>query len=233
VTSDGAGQSVTGTAFDVAGNSASASLSPLNVDTVAPDVSGLGVADGAVYPVGAVPAARCAASDSLSGLRAPCTVAVTGGLPNGVGSFVATATAVDTAGNRAVATASYSVIYGFGGFLQPVNDTAHQVGVATSVFKAGSTVPLKLQLTNASGAPVAANTPPVFLTPAKGSSTNAAVDEALYGDAVTSGTSYKWDSASRQYSYNWGTAKTAANYYWRVGVRLDDGQTYVVNIGLR
>jgi hypothetical protein len=33
-------------------------------------------------------------------------------------------------------------------------------------------------------------------------------------------------------TFNWGTAKNQANYYWRIGVALDDGQTYV-NIGLR
>lgn len=35
------------------------------------------------------------------------------------------------------------------------------------------------------------------------------------------------------YRYNWGTSRTGVNYYWRIGVRLDDSQTYTVNIELR
>ena len=36
-----------------------------------------------------------------------------------------------------------------------------------------------------------------------------------------------------QYHYNWKTEKSQAGYYWRVGVALDDGKTYYVNIALR
>jgi hypothetical protein len=42
---------------------------------------------------------------------------------------------------------------------------------------------------------------------------------------------YRWDSTAQQYIYNWKTG-TGGNY-WRVGVSLDDAQTYYVNIGLR
>ena len=42
-------------------------------------------------------------------------------------------------------------VYRFDGFLQPINDTAHQVGTSTSIFKAGSTVPVKLVLKDAAG----------------------------------------------------------------------------------
>jgi hypothetical protein len=59
------------------------------------------------------------------------------------------------------------------------------------------------------------------------------VDESVYSDAAASGSIYRWDATAQQYIYNWGTAKGAADNYWRVGVQLDDGQTYTVNIGLR
>ncbi len=55
------------------------------------------------------------------------------------------------------------------------------------------------------------------------------VDESVYGDLADSGSTYRGDS--QQYIYNWKTG-TGGNY-WRVGVTLDDGQTYYVNIGLR
>ena len=35
------------------------------------------------------------------------------------------------------------------------------------------------------------------------------------------------------FSYNWSTKGLATGYFWRIGVALDDGQTYVVNIALR
>jgi hypothetical protein len=158
-------------------------------------------------------------------------VTVSGGTANGVGRYVASATVTDRAGNSTSASISYRVIYRWDGFLQPINDTAHQIGAATSVFKTNSTVPTKFQLKKASGAVVQANTPPQWLVPAKGSSMAAPVDESVYSDTATTGGTYTWDG--QQYQYNWGTKGYAAGYYWRIGVQLDDGQIYDVNIGLR
>ena len=233
LTTEGANQSVVGQAVDKAGNTASATVSGINIDLAGPSVAVTGIANGGVYTLGAVPPAGCSATDGTSSLAAPCSLAVTGGTANGVGMFAFTARATDVAGNTTTVTGSYRVIYRWDGFLQPINDTAHQIGTATSVFKAGSTVPVKFQLKRADGSIVQANGLPAWLTPAKGASTTAAVDEAAYGDAATSGSTYRWDSSGSQYIYNWGTAKNQANFYWRIGVTLDDGQTYTVNIGLR
>ena len=78
---------------------------------------------------------------------------------------------------------------------------------------------------------VEANTQPGWLTPARGASMSVPVDESVYGDPTDSASSYRWDSASQQYVYNWKAG--AAGYYWRIGVLLDDGQTYYATIGLR
>ena len=45
------------------------------------------------------------------------------------------------------------VLYRWDGFLQPINDTAHDLGVM-SKFKAGQTIPAKFVLKNAAGAVV-------------------------------------------------------------------------------
>ena len=132
------------------------------VNNIVIDASGVGrlfgadssVPVAASYPLGAVPALVCMATDPLSGLAAPGTKATTGGTGRGVGTFTVTAAATDRAGNPASTAASYRVTYVFNGFLQPVNDTAHQVGLATSVFKGGSTVPVKVQLRRADGTTV-------------------------------------------------------------------------------
>ena len=72
---------------------------------------------------------------------------------------------------------------------------------------------------------------PKWLAPVKGSATNAAVNEAAYTATATVGGSYVLNGS--QYQYNWKTEKNMAGSYWRVGVSLDDGKTYYVNIALR
>lgn len=225
--------SVTGTAVDNAGNQSSTTVSGIKVDTVAPSVAINGVQDGAVYTLGAVPGITAIATDATSGVDGAATIAKTGGLANGVGTFTVTATATDKAGNLGSATATYRVVYGYGStlFLQPVNDTAHQTGLATSVFNAGQAIPMKFQLRDAAGKVVQTNTAPQWLTPVKGGSSAAAVNEAAYTAPETVGGSYAWDGT--QYQYNWKTDKSQAGSFWRVGVRLDDGQTYLVNIAMR
>jgi hypothetical protein len=232
VSSQGA-NSATGTAVDHAGNKSSVTVGGINIDTVAPTVTVSGIADGATYTVGAVPSMTASATDATSGVAGSPTMTKTGGLANGVGAFVVTATASDKAGNVAVTTVRYRVVYGYGSslFLQPVNDTAHQTGLATSVFNAGQTIPMKLQLRNAAGQVIQTNAAPQWLNPVKGSATVAAVNESAYSAAETVGGTYVWDGT--QYQYNWKTDKTQAGSYWRVGVSLDDGQTYFVNIALR
>jgi hypothetical protein len=107
------------------------------------------------------------------------------------------------------------------------------MGQAVSIFKGGSTVPTKFQLKRADGTVVQSNSLPAWLTPVKGSPTTAAVDESLYSDSATSGNTYRYDSTAQQYIYNWSTRGSSIGFYYRIGVTLDDGQTYYVNIGLR
>jgi hypothetical protein len=230
LTANGANQSVMRQAVDFAGNTASATVSAISIDHEKPAITSVTPHAGALYTLGSVPAPSCAASDDFSGVTS-CNVQL-GGSATGVGSFTYTATATDKAGNQWTESGSYRVVYRFDGFRQPINDTAHtQVGVSMSVFKAGSTVPVKFQLKRADGTVVQTASAPVWLAPAKGAVTTAPVDETLYSDPATSGSTFRWDG--EQYHYNWNTAKSQANFYWRIGVQLDDGQTYFVNVGLR
>ncbi len=221
-----------GTATDVAGNTAAATLGGIRIDQEKPTLTEANVnVAGASYTVGSVPSATCTATDSFSGVKS-CVVTVAGGTANGVGTFAYTAVATDNAGNTTTVTGTYKVTYRFDGFLQPINDTAHQVGVSTSIFKAGSTVPVKFQLKNASGAVMQALTAPVWITPVKGSATSAPVDESVYAGVSDSGSTFRYDASAQQYIYNWKSGNAGGNY-WRIGVKLDDGQVYYVNIGLR
>jgi hypothetical protein len=234
--SNGANQSVTRSVSDIAGNSSSATVGPFKIDGEAPAITSVTPANGSQYVLGTVPAATCAANDSFSGV-ASCTVTVTGGTPNGVGTFNYTATATDKAGNTTTDTGSYRVIYnvpnGVPFFLQPINDTAHTVSTTLSVFKAGQTVPVKFQLKNAAGQIVQANAVPIWQTPSQGNATTSPVNESLFSTTGDSGGTFRWDSSGQQYIYNWNTSSGQGGYYWKIGVKLDDGMTYYTDIGLR
>jgi hypothetical protein len=225
-----AGQSATGAAVDNAGNTSSAAVDGIDIDAVRPAITLEGIAPGAIYTLGAVPTASCTSNDELSGADG-CDVTVTGGVASGAGTFSYTATAKDRAGNIETVQGSYRVIYRWNGFGQPINDTAHQVGTSTSIFKAGSTVPVKFELRRADGTVVQPALAPKWITPVKGSATSAAVDESLYSVAADSGSTFRL--AGGQWHYNWASPKAGAGNYWRIGAMLDDGQTYYVNIGLR
>jgi hypothetical protein len=228
INSNGAAQKASGETIDAAGNKASATVS-VNIDQVAPTVK-VGGVDKAIYTLGAKPSPTCTATDEHSGLVAPCAVSTTGGNSNGVGEYSVTATATDKAGNTATDTVKYRVIYPWDGFRQPITDTAHDQG-AVSTFKAGSTIPVKYQVTKADGTavPGAAGS---WIKPVQGAVTFAPLTDDGTSLAADSGSLFRSDGAG-QWIYNWGTAKTDANKTFTIGVRLDDGQVYSAVIGLR
>ena len=234
----GNGDTASGKAADKADNEKTTTYGPVKVDGDAPAITFDGVQSGGEYTLGAVPPKSCSATDvGASGLDGSCELTVTGGLPNGVGSFNFTATAKDMAGNVTTMPGSYRVRYlvkyDTAFWLQPINDTAHTVSTTTSVFKAGSTVPAKFRITDANGKSVQTNSPPAWITPVKGSATTAPVDESVYSEPAMSGSTFAWSSTDQQYQYNWGSPKNGAGNYWRIGVKLDDETIQAVNIGLR
>jgi pimeloyl-ACP methyl ester carboxylesterase len=126
-----------------------------------------------------------------------------------------------------------NVGYRFDGFLQPINDTVRNSGQIASIFKGGSTVPVKLQLKNNDGVSVKSVISPIWLSPQKGSAMNLPVDESVYSDTATVGTEFKWDATNKQYIYNWSTKGLATGYWYKISVKLDDGNIYSVTIGLK
>ena len=162
-----------------------------------------------------------------------CTTTATSASPVGtypitctVGTLASSAYTFDT-----FVAGTLRIVYRFDGFLQPINDTAHQIGQNLSVFKAGSTVPVKLQLKKSDGTVVSAAVAPEWLSPLRGGPMSAPVGEYTYTDAATPGSSFKL--ADDHYQYNWKTGGLAPNYWYHIFVRLDDGQVYAVTIGLR
>ena len=110
--------------------------------------------------------------------------------PNGVGLFTATCSgAEDNAGNSGSASVTYDVVYGgFVRFLQPINNTAHELGnnPDVSTLKAGSTVPVKFQIKLTNGT-IVLPTSAEWVMPQKRGSTGQPVDETVYTEPATVG----------------------------------------------
>jgi hypothetical protein len=227
VSGDGAGQVTTGSVTDRAGNTATVTTT-VSVDRTGPVVTVTGIGSG-VFTTGTAPTVGCTATDSLSGLAGACTITGASN-PGALGAHTVTVTATDKAGNTTTTTATWQVVYSWSGWQQPVNDTAHQDATA-SVFKAGSTIPLKFNLTDANGTTVTPGSAPVFLAPIQLGPTTAPVNDTGTTAPADSGTVFKATSGSWQ--YNWKTTGLTAGYFYKVGVRLDDGTVHYVIIALR
>ncbi|MFB3814108.1 MAG: PxKF domain-containing protein [Terriglobales bacterium] len=212
-------------ARDKAGNTEDpAQEATIRIDKTQPTVAVTGVVNGRHYLLGETVGPACTTTDALSGVAVEAQLSVTGGNADGAGMFTATcAGARDNAGNGAAASASYSVGYGFSGFLPPLG--------TNYVFKAGRTVPVKWQLTTASGAYVSnlSAVTSVF-TVYDGSC------EGDYGEPVDTGISgdsgIRYDPLENQYIFNWRTTGMAAGCY-RLLLGLNDGTTHAATLRLR
>ena len=133
---------------------------------------------------------------------------------------------IDKAGNVRTVTSTYRVVYRFDGFLGPLNNTG-----PTSIFKAGSTVPAAFEVKRANGQVVTPVSKPTWITPTRGSRTSLPVNEAVSTAKGTTGSNFVWKGG--RWQYDWSTKGLSAGYLYRIGVRLDDGTTHYLTIGVR
>ncbi|HET7069122.1 MAG TPA: PxKF domain-containing protein [Nocardioides sp.] len=231
---EGANQSVTGTATDWAGNTATDTVSGINIDETAPTVSLVGgPSDGGTYYFGDTPAPpTCEASDvpDTSGLAGACHVAevVTGNLHGGGEVHTFTASATDNAGNEATTdSVSYTLLpWTTKGFYQPVDMS----GVWNTV-KGGSTVPLKFEIFAGSTektdtSAVKSFTQRTVTCP----NSSATVDEIEL--TTTGGTSLRYDATGGQFVQNWATPKRPGTCYVTT-MTAQDGSTISANFLLK
>jgi hypothetical protein len=113
--------------------------------------------------------------------------------------------------------------------LQPVNSDG------TSVFKKGSTVPVKFRVCDATGVSIGASgvvtgTPaaPVLLTKTNGTG---GVDESVYSTA--SDTSFRWDPTAQQWIYNQNTNNLTSGVNYTYKIPLNDGTWITYKFGLK
>lgn len=228
LSSEGESQSLIGTCTDKAGNSISNTQNGINIDKTVPQLRPT-VTPNPVLLFGTATVSS-GAEDALSGIeRESCNTPDT----SKIGTYTVDCNATDKAGNEAKHEVQYRVNYRFDGFLQPINDTTYYTGLETSIFKSGSSVPVKFQLKDANGSVIQAENIPQWLNPIRGSAMSKSIDESVYTIPATSGNSFRWDATNMQYIYIWSTKEVTGGYYYKIGFITEGGQKNTVNIGLR
>jgi len=214
---EGPAQAATGTCADIADNTASDTQSFM-VDKTAPVVTVTGVVNGATYTLGSVPAAGCSTTDALSGVATSASLSSSGGP---VGSVTATCSgAMDVAGNPGSASATYSVIYNWTGFFQPIDNLP-----VLNRVKAGSAIPVKFSLGGNQGLSIFAAGYPVSTVTACGATATDDVETTV----TAGGSSLSYDALANQYIYVWKTDKAWAGSCRTLTVKLTDGTIHQAN----
>lgn len=217
VLGEGADQSATGTCSDLADNTASDTVSDVDVDKTVPEVSWVDpIADGSSYYFGSVPPApTCTATDHLSGLDGTCTVT---GHATTVGTHTLNASATDLAANEGELSSSYTVLaWTLSGYQRPVDGD----GVWNTV-RNGSTVPLKFEAFAGSAEITDVATLGATFT-VKGVAcpgAGAVTDDVEM--TTTGGTMFRYDVTGGQFVQNWQTPKNAGACY-EVSTTTADG----------
>lgn len=228
VSTEGANQTVTGTATDNAGNSATTTRT-VNLDETPPVLTMPTL--GASYLLNSTVTLNFGATDALSGVAtmqatlngAPVTNGSTVTL-NHLAANMFTLTATDVAGNTSTKTATFQVVYNFIGFLPPIpND-------GTGLFKLGSTVPVKFQLTDANGTQISTAVGHLTIQMISNNTLlGTPIDATASGNADV-GDLFRFDGT--EYIFNWSTKPVSAGT-WQLQARLDDGTVHAVVMGTK
>ena len=209
-----------GTVADNVGNTSAAGSLTVQVDASDPSI---GVACPAAVLLHAAANATITASDGESGLAvdpsgAPAIDTST------VGPHIASATAQDNVLHSKSASCTTAVQYLFGGLSQPINPDG------SSIFKLGSTVPVKFHLTDVAGNPVSDAIARLEVAKVSNNVEGTYV-EADTNVAATSGNLFR-ASGSGDYIFNLATKPLSAGT-WSLKVVLDDGAEYRTRVSLR
>lgn len=225
--SEGASQTQNVIAEDNAGNSATYNSQIVNIDMTAPEITVAGVTEGTVFKLNQAAAVTWTAEDALSGIDTAVGSLISGTNldTSSVGSKSLNITAKDKAGNITTVTINYKVIYNFSGILQPINTDG------SSLFKQGSTIPVKFSLTDAGNKYISTATAKLYYSKIS-DNVLGSVLEAISTSSATTGNLFRYDSTSNQYIYNLNTKGLTVGTY-NLTIVLDDGMTYQVRLSLK
>jgi probable HAF family extracellular repeat protein len=222
---------VTWMAKDASGNFATASQNVTVQDTTAPTIFGVSadIAAIATEAGGAFVSFTLPTATDLVDGAVPVTTDHAPGSLFPPGMTTVACSAVDAHGNRSTTSFSVTVRFSANSFLQPI-DPANAKGVSASVFKAGSTVPVKFALT---GASAGITTLAATFSYAKAGAGILGTDiEAVSTVAASSGNLFRYDPASGQYIFNWSTKGLSSGTYL-LFIDLGDGVMPAVSVGLK
>jgi hypothetical protein len=218
----------TGTATDGAGNVSSGTAVTGKVDYAAPTVSFSNCP--ATVLLNSTGAVNWTAADSApsSGLATAASgsvnLATSAAGPQSVS--VPAGTVADNVGHgSAKATCSYTVVYTFTGFFQPVDNKI------LNGMKAGSTAPIKWQLTDANGSYVSSLSA-VSKVESGVMPCSASVPVDNLEEYATGATALRYDSTTNQYVYNWQSPKKPGSCY-QVKIAFNDGTSQVAMFQLK
>jgi hypothetical protein len=168
-------------------------------------------------------AGQCDVAESCTGMSAACPA--DGLAPNGTSCSDGNACTQDTC-NTGVCMG----IFSWTGVLQPIN------GDGTSIFKLGSTVPVKFKLTSPC-VPTGTFTAKIFLAKITNSILGSEV-EATSTAAADTGNTFRYDASGDQYIYNLatkaftnGSTTPMSAGTWQIRIAQFNGNTEVVTMG--
>ena len=242
LSSAGANQSASGTANDVAGNSTSTTVRPINIDLIPPVVVLASPVDGHAYINNQPIPANYACSDDLSGV-ASCLAPVAAGnsfTQTTPGAYSFTVTSSDVAGNASFARNGYaSVYYSFVGFQAPLAGAAGPGTPSTpptaptnSGMVQGAVIPILWTLTSPSNTlnpgPV---TDPTTLT---------SLNAYPYGNATCSGgiptsmtpiplPAATYDATNQRFQSLWTISAVTPGCYYLL-ITFNDLSSYATNV---
>jgi hypothetical protein len=184
---------------------------PANINVVATSAAGATVSYGPVTATDLVDGTVAATCDKVSGSVLP------------LGKTTVTCTAKDKAGNASTKSFVVNVTVSWGGFQQPINADG------TSVFKSGSTIPVKFRL---SGASVTATNLDARLYWTKISNGVAGTEtEAVATSAASEGNQFRYSDG--QYIFNLNTKSMSGEGTYQLRVDLGDDVSHTVIVSLK
>jgi hypothetical protein len=216
-----AGTTVGRTVSDRAGNESASSELPLQVDTADPSLE----LDCPVSVLlGGSATVNVTASDGQSGLGTDPSGTVDVDTST-AGTKTIERTATDNVGHTRTRSCDVLVRYDYGGLRQPVNSDG------SSVFRLGSTVPLKLTLADAAGNSVQGAAVELSLERISTTVEGDYVEEVVSA-TPTNGKAFEYDADSGEYRFNLST-KPLSKGTWMLRITLDDGTVHRTRISLR
>lgn len=199
----------------------------VNIDTTSPLIIINSPTNGTIYSLNQNLVSNWSTIDITSGIMVS-----NGTYPNGsiintssVGTKNFNVYARDNAGNENTKNLIYYIRYLFGSFLQPINNDG------SSIFKLGTTIPIKFQLTDANGNYVTSAVAILSLSKISSTITGLYLEPYTTGN-VTTGNIFIYSDNGHFYMYNLATKGMSVGT-WQLRVDIDDGSFYTVNISLK